>query len=134
MKERLSRVQRVSASMDASAPAPAPAPLPRAVRGQRVVPLPLAVAAVVIPFLTVWASADPGVPSAARGGALEGPQAILGSHAEARPLDEPLVFLGRDDRLPETEGGYVDIWAVPSGWEASLLQRRAAQSPSLRGQ
>ncbi|MFT5732146.1 MAG: hypothetical protein ACI80K_000115 [Paracoccaceae bacterium] len=97
------------------------ASLPSALRGQRVVPLPLAMAAVAIPFLTVWASA--GEPRSA-GQALGRNQAIQGSRAEARPLDEPFVFLGRDVRLPATEGGYVDIWAVPVGWEADLLQRR----------
>ena len=99
--------------------------LPATLRGQRVVPLPLAVAAVLIPFLTVWASAH--TAQRADGQRVPG-ERIQGSGAEARPLDEPYVFLGRDVRIPESDGGYVDVWAVPSGWEAKLLQRRGAVS------
>ncbi|QDV07687.1 hypothetical protein Poly30_32160 [Planctomycetes bacterium Poly30] len=92
--------------------------LPVAWRGQRVVPLPIAVAAVLVPFLTVWAAAQAPEQASAR--------VIQGAGAEARPLDEPFVFLGRDVRVPDDDGGYVDVWAVPAGWEAGLLQRRGA--------
>ena len=85
-------------------------------RGQRVMPLPLALVATALPFLTAW-SADGGD----RGGVEE--TLIRGSRAEARPLDEPFRRLSRDVRLPEAPGGYVDVWAQPKGWEVGTLLR-----------
>ena len=92
-------------------------PLERpAARGQRVVPLPLALVALSVPFLSAWSTDD-----SLRGeGAAPG---IVGSQGEARPLDQPFVLLGRDVRLPETQGGYVDVWAEPQGWEVGTLLR-----------
>ena len=90
-----------------------PSPLDATTRGQRVVPLPLAVVAVCVPFLAAW-TGD------------ESPRAdasITGAHAEARPLDEPFVLLGRDVRVPKEPGGYVDVWAEPKGWEVGFLLR-----------
>jgi hypothetical protein len=77
-----------------------------------VVPLPLALVALSVPLLAAWAW-----PGAAGG------SAIRGAHAEARPLDKPFVLLGRDVRVPETEEGYVDVWAEPKGWEVGVLRR-----------
>lgn len=85
-------------------------------RGLRCLPLPLGAVLLVAPFLVAWSSAQREDPSGAR--------VIQGAHAEARPLDEPFAYLGRDSRLPAVDGGYVDVWAVPVGWEADLLHRR----------
>lgn len=90
-----------------------PSPFDTTARGQRVVPLPLAVVALCAPFLAAWTGEEN-----PRAGA-----SITGSHAEARPLDEPFVLLGRDVRVPEEPGGYVDVWAVPKGWEVGVLLR-----------
>ena len=84
----------------------------RPARGQRVVPLPLALVALSLPALIAWA-----LPAESTN------RSIRGAHAEARPLDEPFVLLGRDVRVPETPGGYVDVWAEPKGWETGVLLR-----------
>lgn len=94
---------------------PQPA-LSSATRGQRVLPLPLALVALSIPLLAAW-SADDSFRGNTPGAAIQG------SQAEARPLDEPFVLLGRDVRLPEAPGGYVDVWAEPQGWEVGVLSR-----------
>ncbi len=91
-----------------------------ATRGQRVVPLPLALVALTIPLLAAWAWPGPSQGPRQGEGLLDG---IRGSHAEARTLDEPFVLLGRDVRVPEEEGGYVDVWAEPKGWEVGVLRR-----------
>ena len=90
-----------------------PSPFDAASRGQRVVPLPLAIVALCIPFLAAWSGNE----------GRRADVSIVGSQAEARPLDEPFVLLGRDLRVPEEPGGYVDVWAEPKGWEVGVLLR-----------
>lgn len=82
---------------------------------QRVVPLPLAVAAVLVPFLTAWAVAHPGPE----------PAGTVAASVAERPWDErrPPAALHRERRLPEDPQGYVDLWAAPTEWEVQLLAR-----------
>lgn len=82
----------------------------------RVVPLPLALAAVILPFVAAWASAST-VYAPERG-------------PEARPLPEPLRALGREDRAPAEPGRYVDVWGPVEPWEAELLERRGHVRPA----
>lgn len=73
---------------------------------QRVVPLPLAIGAIVLPFLAAWAAAAPG-----------------GVDAEptAAPWPRPPAALDREHRLPSDPGGYVDVWGPAEDWERRLL-------------
>lgn len=87
---------------------------------QRVVPLPLTFAAILLPFLAAWATAGPEqdvLPSAT-------------APASAREVPESLWVLGRASRIPADPDGYVDLYGPPKAWEAELLTRRGYRSAS----
>ncbi|MEM6571989.1 MAG: hypothetical protein AAF957_26475 [Planctomycetota bacterium] len=128
----LGRRHRALDPVDVPSPASPRGPRPRAERRMwrdvvaregreehtRVVPLPFALAAVLLPFLAAWASA---------GSAIERddppkPELIAWSSG-------PLGVLGRTDRAPERSGGYVDVWRAPEPWEADVLQRSGYVRP-----
>jgi len=73
---------------------------------QRVVPLPLAIGAIVLPFLAAWAAAAPGA---------------AGADRAASTWPRPPAALDREHRLPADPGGYVDVWGPAEEWEQRLL-------------
>lgn len=81
---------------------------------QRVVPIPLAVIAVLLPFLAAWASAQP-LPREA--------STTRVSEAVAWTERRPPSAFARERRLPEDPNGYVDFWAPAEPWELRLLER-----------
>lgn len=82
-------------------------------RGSRVVPLPLALIAVALPFIVAWAA----------------PRDSRAREPRSTELTEPLRALARDTRVPAQPGAYVDVWGRPQPWEASWLERRGYVEP-----
>ena len=78
---------------------------------QRVVPLPLIAAALLLPLLAAWATAQPGA----------GGDRSAERSAKALAERRPPAVLDRERRVPADPNGYVDLWAAPTGWEARLL-------------
>ena len=86
---------------------------------QRVVPLPVALAAILFPFLAAWATAADGA-SQARWAAKT--SAAAGECSAVHALD-------RLDRVATEGVGYVDIYGAPEPWECELLSRRGYVPP-----
>lgn len=84
----------------------------------RVVPWPLALAAVMLPFFAAWAAAEAPVYSAP-----------VEPTLVARELPLPLRALGRADRAADQVGAYVDVWGRTAPWEADALRRRGYVRP-----
>ncbi|MEM9380967.1 MAG: hypothetical protein AAGB93_13530 [Planctomycetota bacterium] len=87
----------------------------------RVVPLPFALAAVLLPFLAAWASAGSEV-APERASAL----------ALRASSNAPMESLGRFDRAPARSRGYVDVWRAAEPWEVDALRRRGYVRPERR--
>lgn len=87
---------------------------------QRVVPLPLTLAAVALPFIAAWATGAPpddGAPT---------PDALAWTRG-AQGAAESLLDRGR--REPDPGAGYVDLWAAPAPWEARAVASRGYVFP-----
>lgn len=85
--------------------------LGRRQRRSRVVPIPVALAAIALPFLCAWAAGA------------DGPAEI----ALRRPTTDggpALDVLDRTRRLPEDGEAYVDVHGPALPWEAELLVRQ----------
>lgn len=83
---------------------------------QRVVPLPVTFAAILLPLLAAWATAS-------------GPQEFaIAPDATAREAPASLRVLDRGRRMPTDGAAYVDIYGAPEAWESELLVRRGYTS------
>ena len=87
---------------------------------QRVVPLPVTIAAILFPFLAAWATASE-----------------RAAGRESSPLARPdraggpsaVQALSRTSRAAIDPNGYVDIYGAPEPWESELLERHGYVAP-----
>lgn len=81
----------------------------------RVLPLPLAFAAISFPFLCAWAVGAEGAGEAARRG--------------PAPRSAALDVLDREHRATAPGEAYVDVHGAAAGWERELLARQGYVAP-----
>lgn len=92
---------------------------------QRVCPLPLAFAAIAIPFLAAWATAAPS-PVGGTDAAGERQATMPKVNAAA---SNPWAILDRARRQPPEGSDYVDLYGPLEPWERDLVARQGYVAP-----
>lgn len=89
---------------------------------QRVVPLPVTLAAILFPFLAAWAMGESGMEGA-------GEPSLPGAESSSAR-----AALCRTERAPLEANGYVDVHGPPADWECEVLERRGYVAPPASAQ